>query len=56
VKAEKLLELAARFNRFRKVLINTVGIGNHDQKLMAAIAKQHGGNYQNWYCRIDNPK
>jgi hypothetical protein len=56
VKRDKLIELTARLNRFRKVLINTVGIGNHDKKLMAALARQHGGNYQDWYCRIDNPK
>ena len=52
VTREKLLELAVRVNRFRKVVINTVGIGNHDKELMRDLAKQSGGSYQNWYCRI----
>jgi hypothetical protein len=56
VKREKLLELAAQLNRFRKVLINTVGIGNHDKELMRLLAKQSGGSYQDWFCAIDNPK
>lgn len=56
VKREKLLELAAHLNRFRKVLINTVGIGNHDRELMRLMAKQGGGSYQDWFCAIDNPK
>jgi hypothetical protein len=53
VKRDKLVELATRLNRFRKVRINTVGIGNHDKKLMSALAEQSGGNYEDWYCRIE---
>jgi hypothetical protein len=53
VKRDKLIELAAHLNRFRKVTINTVGIGNHDKKLMGALAKQSGGAYTDWYCRIN---
>ncbi|MCB9894719.1 MAG: hypothetical protein H6839_09730 [Planctomycetes bacterium] len=52
ISREKLVELAVRLNRFRKVVINTVGIGNHDKELMRDLAKQTGGSYQNWYCRI----
>lgn len=53
VKRDKLLELAAHLNRFRKVIINTVGIGIHDAKLMKGLATQSGGAYTDWYCKID---
>ncbi len=53
VKRDKLLELAAHLNRFRKVMINTVGIGIHDKELMKGFAKQSGGAYTDWYCKID---
>jgi hypothetical protein len=56
VKRDKLIELAATLNRFRKVVINTVGIGNHDKKLMGQLAKQSGGHYEDWYCRIVTKK
>ncbi len=52
VKREKLIELAVRTNRFRKVMINTVGIGNHDKELMKAFAKNAGGAYTDWFCNI----
>jgi RNA polymerase sigma-70 factor, ECF subfamily len=54
VKRDKLIELAAHLNRFRKVKINTVGIGNHDKELMSSLAKDSGGGYQDWYCRIES--
>ncbi|MCG3184733.1 MAG: hypothetical protein ICCCNLDF_02862 [Planctomycetes bacterium] len=53
VKRDKLLELAAHLNRFRKVMINTVGIGIHDAKLMKGFAKESGGAYTDWGCKID---
>ncbi|MBX3461201.1 MAG: hypothetical protein KF696_14750 [Planctomycetes bacterium] len=34
-----------RLNTFRKVVINTVGIGPHDGRLMAALAQLTGGEY-----------
>ncbi|MCA8940515.1 MAG: hypothetical protein KDB07_11935, partial [Planctomycetes bacterium] len=34
-----------RLNKFRKVIVNTVGIGNHDRWLMFDMAKQSGGQY-----------
>lgn len=52
VKRDKLIELAVRTNRFRKVMINTVGIGNHDKALMKAFAKNAGGAYSDWFCNI----
>lgn len=53
VKAEKLIELQRTFNRFRKVVVNTVGIGIHDKELMKAFAKDTGGGYTDWGCGID---
>ena len=53
VKAEKLIELQRTFNRFRKVTVNTVGIGIHDKELMKAFAKDSGGGYTDWGCGID---
>ena len=38
-----------RQNLFRKVIINTVGIGHHDKKLMKALARESGGTYVDWY-------
>lgn len=52
-KRDKLAELARHINRFRKVVINTVGIGIHDKALMAAFAKDSGGGYTDWGCGID---
>lgn len=37
-----------RMNLFRKVIINTVGIGNHDGDLMKNLAKRTGGVYVDW--------
>ncbi|MCB9894720.1 MAG: VWA domain-containing protein [Planctomycetes bacterium] len=37
-----------RLNRFRKVVINTVGIGNHDDKLMPDLSDDSGGKYTDW--------
>ena len=53
VKRDKLLELAAHLDRFRKVVINTVGIGIHDKKLMKGFADISGGAYTDWGCKID---
>ncbi|MCA8918294.1 MAG: VWA domain-containing protein [Planctomycetes bacterium] len=52
VKAEKLIELLLHLNRFRKVVVNTVGIGNHDKDLMKAFAKHTGGGYTDWFCKV----
>ncbi|MBX3473591.1 MAG: VWA domain-containing protein [Planctomycetes bacterium] len=52
-KRDKLAELARHINRFRKVVIHTVGIGIHDKALMAAFAKDSGGGYTDWGCSID---
>lgn len=53
VKRDKLLELVAHLNRFRKVVINTAGIGIHDKKLMKGLAEISGGAYTDWSCGID---
>jgi len=53
VKRDKLIELERTFNRFRKVVINTVGIGIHDKELMKAFAKNTGGGYTDWFCNVD---
>jgi len=53
VRRDKLAELARYLNRFRKVVINTVGIGIHDKLLMAEFAKDCGGTYTDWGCNID---
>lgn len=37
-----------RHNIFRKVIINTVGIGNHDAELMKQLARRTGGVYVDW--------
>ena len=37
-----------RINLFRKVIINTVGIGNHDEDLLKNLAKRTGGVYVDW--------
>ncbi|MCC6463750.1 MAG: hypothetical protein IT463_00255 [Planctomycetes bacterium] len=37
-----------RQNMFRKVVINTVGIGNHDENAMKGLAKGTGGTYVDW--------
>lgn len=37
-----------RMNLFRKVIINTVGIGNHDEDLLKNLAKRTGGVYVDW--------
>lgn len=34
-----------RMNTFRKVVINTIGIGPHDNRLMQALAEMSGGEY-----------
>lgn len=34
-----------RMNTFRKMVINTVGIGPHDNRLMQALAEMSGGEY-----------
>ncbi|MEE9310822.1 MAG: hypothetical protein V3V10_00290 [Planctomycetota bacterium] len=38
-----------RHNIFRKVVISTVGIGNHDKELMRKLAQKSGGTYTDWY-------
>jgi hypothetical protein len=37
-----------RQNIFRKVIIHTVGIGNHDFRLLRELAKHTGGPYVDW--------
>lgn len=37
-----------RVNAFRKVIINTVGIGNHDRELLQSLARETGGGYVDW--------
>lgn len=37
-----------RHNIFRKVVISTVGIGNHDTELMKKLARETGGQYVDW--------
>lgn len=37
-----------RLNKFRKVIVNTIGIGNHDRELMASLAWTSGGQYKNY--------
>lgn len=37
-----------RHNIFRKVIIHTVGIGNHDKDLMKKLSKETGGQYTDW--------
>jgi hypothetical protein len=37
-----------RHNAFRKVVINTVGIGFHDKELMTQLARRTGGTYVDW--------
>jgi len=37
-----------RHNMFRKVIINTIGIGNHDKQLMQKLARETGGVYVDW--------
>jgi len=34
-----------RLNRFRKIIVNTVGIGNHDKPLMIGMARESKGQY-----------
>jgi len=43
--AEDILVDFERLNRFRKVTVNTVGIGNHDRPLMRGLALQSRGQY-----------
>lgn len=38
-----------RMNLFRKVIINCVGIGNHDKDLLKNLARRTGGTYVDWY-------
>jgi hypothetical protein len=52
VKDDKLIELLKNLNRFRKVVVNTVGIGNHDKDLMKAFAKETSGAYTDWFCKV----
>lgn len=37
-----------RLDAFRKVIINTVGIGNHDRELLRSLATATGGTYVDW--------
>jgi hypothetical protein len=37
-----------RQNIFRKVVISTVGIGNHDTELLKKLARETGGQYVDW--------
>lgn len=43
--AEDILTDFDRLNRFRKVTVNTVGIGNHDRPLMMGMAMRSRGQY-----------
>jgi len=43
--AENILLDVKRLNTFRKMVINTVGIGPHDARLLAALAEMTGGEY-----------
>ncbi|MCA8940200.1 MAG: hypothetical protein KDB07_10340, partial [Planctomycetes bacterium] len=43
---EKLFPDIVRINTFRKVVINTVGIGPHDRGLLSALAGSSGGIYK----------
>lgn len=42
---QNIVDDVKRLNTFRKVVINTVGIGPHDGRLMGAIAQLTGGEY-----------
>ncbi|MCC6464195.1 MAG: hypothetical protein IT463_02515 [Planctomycetes bacterium] len=42
---QNIIEDIRRVNTFRKVVINTVGIGPHDRTLMQALAEMTGGEY-----------
>lgn len=48
VRPEKLIEYVTHQNRFRKIVINTVGMGIHDKELMKAFAKDSSGGYTDW--------
>lgn len=45
VQPRNIFEDVRRLNTFRKVVINTVGIGPHNQGLMQALARETGGEY-----------
>ena len=49
VKTPEIIADIKRLNIFRKVVINTVGIGNHDKSLLRALATDSGGHYTDWY-------
>jgi hypothetical protein len=44
-RAQTIVDDIRRLNVFRKVVINTIGIGPHDGRLMAALAQMTGGEY-----------
>lgn len=43
--AQNIILDIKRMNTFRKVVINTIGIGPHDNRLMQALAEMTGGEY-----------
>ncbi|MCK6440597.1 MAG: hypothetical protein L6Q71_10425, partial [Planctomycetes bacterium] len=43
--AADILRDFRRINKFRKVVVNSVGIGNHDKELMRGFANASGGTY-----------
>lgn len=45
VQPRNIVEDVRRLNTFRKVVINTVGIGPHNRGLMQALASETGGEY-----------
>lgn len=45
VKGANIILDIKRMNTFRKMVINTVGIGPHDNRLMQALAEMSGGEY-----------
>lgn len=45
IMGEDILSDFTRLNRFRKVITNCVGIGNHDRELMRGLARASRGEY-----------
>ncbi|MCA8915325.1 MAG: VWA domain-containing protein [Planctomycetes bacterium] len=58
VEPANILASIRRLNRFRKVVINTVGIGNYDKQLMTDLATDSGGEPTDWYFKenVDEKK
>jgi hypothetical protein len=45
IMAEDIMADFMRLNRFRKIITNCIGIGNHDRNLMQGLAKASRGEY-----------